>query len=74
MLSENIFPAASRIPNRYKLCQALAKATRRLHLPSTRTQDTTNQILIDIGRGTYGTIVAAQAMLPPPPELEVATV
>ena len=31
--------------NRYELCQLAAKATRKLHKPNTRLQDTTNEVL-----------------------------
>ena len=31
--------------NRYKLCQLASKATRKLHKPNTRLQDTTNEVL-----------------------------
>ena len=31
--------------NRYQLCQLAAKATRKLHKPNTRLQDTTNEVL-----------------------------
>jgi hypothetical protein len=33
------------VKNRYQLCQLAAKATRKLHKPNTRLQDTTNDVL-----------------------------
>jgi hypothetical protein len=33
------------VNNRYKLCQLASKATRKLHKPNTRLQDTTNEVL-----------------------------
>lgn len=53
MRSEKVFEAASRIPNRYSLCQTTARATRRMHVPSTRPQDTMNEVLSAIGNGVY---------------------
>jgi hypothetical protein len=33
------------VNNRYELCQLASKATRKLHKPNTRLQDTTNEVL-----------------------------
>jgi hypothetical protein len=33
------------VSNRYQLCQLASKATRKLHKPNTRLQDTTNEVL-----------------------------
>jgi hypothetical protein len=33
------------VNNRYELCQLASKATRKLHRPNTRLQDTTNEVL-----------------------------
>lgn len=72
MRSEIVFEAASRIPNRYSLCLAAARATRRLHVPSTRTQDTMNQVLIDISSGKYGSVIETpEISSPAPPESDV---
>ena len=42
MRSDLIFGALTHVNNRYQLCQLAAKATRKLHKPNTRLQDTTN--------------------------------
>jgi hypothetical protein len=42
MRSELIFRAKETVTNKYKLCQAASKATRRLHISSTNTTDTIN--------------------------------
>ena len=34
------------VNNRYELCQLASKATRKLHKPNTRLQDTTNEVLV----------------------------
>ena len=43
MRSDLVFGALSHVSNRYQLCQLASKATRMLHKPSTRLQDTTNE-------------------------------
>jgi hypothetical protein len=46
MRSDLIFGALAHVRNRYQLCQLASKATRKLHKPTTRLQDTTNEVLI----------------------------
>ena len=45
MRSDLVFAALSHVSNRYQLCQLASKATRKLHKPNTRLQDTTNEVL-----------------------------
>ncbi|MGH9605769.1 MAG: DNA-directed RNA polymerase subunit omega [Terracidiphilus sp.] len=45
MRSDLVFGALSHVSNRYKLCQLASKATRKLHKPNSRLQDTTNEVL-----------------------------
>ena len=45
MRSDLIFGALAHVENRYTLCQLASKATRKLHKPNTRLQDTTNDVL-----------------------------
>jgi hypothetical protein len=46
MRSDLIFGALAHVKNRYQLCQLASKATRKLHKPNTRLQDTTNEVFI----------------------------
>jgi hypothetical protein len=46
MRSDLIFGALAHVANRYTLCQLASKATRKLHKPNTRLQDTTNEVLV----------------------------
>ena len=46
MRSDLIFGSLTHVTNRYQLCQLVSKATRKLHKPSTRLQDTTNEVLV----------------------------
>jgi hypothetical protein len=48
MRSEIIFRAKEIIANKYMLCQTVAKATRRLHISSTDTQETINSAFVMI--------------------------
>jgi hypothetical protein len=45
MRSDLVFRALSHVSNRYQLCLLASKATRMLHKPNTRLQDTTNEVL-----------------------------
>src|ERR1039457_5329117 len=45
MRSQLVFEAVHTLRNRYTLCQLASKATRKFHKPSTRIQDTTNDVL-----------------------------
>lgn len=46
MRSDLIFGALTHVSNRYELCQLASKATRKLHKPNTRLQDTANEVFI----------------------------
>ena len=54
MRSEMVFAAEHRLPNRYMLCRVLAKATRKVHNPATRIEDTTDAILQHIANSREG--------------------
>jgi hypothetical protein len=55
MRSDLVFGALSHVTNRYKLCQLASKATRKLHKPNTRLQDTTNEVLVRFHTTNPGT-------------------
>ena len=66
MRSDLVFGALSHVSNRYQLCQLASKATRKLHKPNTRLQDTTNEVLGRFQTTTPGSPapVSASAALP----------
>ena len=66
MRSDLVFGALSHVSNRYQLCQLASKATRKLHKPNTRLQDTTNEVLVRFHGTNPGTLgpVAAPAIRP----------
>jgi hypothetical protein len=49
MRSDLIYDALKPVSNRYLLCQLVSKATRKFHKPTTRVQDTMNDILLRVG-------------------------
>lgn len=61
MRSDLVFGALSHVSNRYQLCQLASKATRKLHKPSTRLQDTTNEVLLRFRTTNPGNLAAAAA-------------
>jgi hypothetical protein len=64
MRSDLVFGALAHVTNRYQLCQLASKATRKLHKPNTRLQDTTNEVLSRFqttNPGTLGAIAAPEA-------------
>jgi hypothetical protein len=68
MRSDLVFGALSHVSNRYQLCQLASKATRKLHKPSTRLQDTTNEVLVRFHSTNPGTIAAAAVPVAQPVE------
>jgi hypothetical protein len=64
MRSDLVFGALSQVSNRYQLCQLASKATRKLHKPNTRLQDTANEVLArfhSTNPGSSSPISAAEA-------------
>ena len=55
-----VFGALSNVSNRYQLCQLASKATRKLHKPNTRLQDTTNEVLVRFHSTIPGTLPQAE--------------
>jgi hypothetical protein len=46
MRSDLVFGALAHVRNRYSLCQLASRATRKLHKPNTRIQETMNDVLV----------------------------
>jgi hypothetical protein len=61
MRSDLVFGALSQVENRYQLCQLASKATRKLHKPNTRLQDTTNEVLVRFHTTNPGSAAPVQA-------------
>jgi hypothetical protein len=52
MRSELVFGALTQVSGRYLLTKLAAKATRKLHRPNTRIQETTNDVFVRFSRRT----------------------
>ena len=68
MRSDLVFGALSHVSNRYQLCQLASKATRKLHKPNTRLQDTTNEVLDRFHTTNPGSIAPFESMTSQPEE------
>jgi hypothetical protein len=68
MRSDLVFGALSHVSNRYQLCQLASKATRKLHKPNTRLQDTTNEVLVRFHGTNPGSMPSARAAANQPVE------
>jgi hypothetical protein len=68
MRSDLVFGALSHVSNRYQLCQLVSKATRKLHKPNTRLQDTTNDVLYRFRTTNPGTLGQPEAPVAQPVE------
>ncbi|MGB6744296.1 MAG: DNA-directed RNA polymerase subunit omega [Terracidiphilus sp.] len=69
MRSDLVYLAGLKIENRFLLATTVMQAVKKLHLNSTRTEDTTNQVFADVANGRY-----AHGALPPvvpPPVIDV---
>jgi hypothetical protein len=69
MRSSLVFEAGQKIENRFLLSSTAMKATRKLHMPSTRTEDTVNRVLAEVAKG--GRVIAALPEVAPPPVIDV---
>jgi hypothetical protein len=65
MRSDLVFGALSHVSNRYQLCQLASKATRKLHKPNTRLQDTTNEVMVRFHHSNPGSPVPEVAAAQP---------
>ncbi|HEV2276823.1 MAG TPA: hypothetical protein VGS02_01530 [Acidobacteriaceae bacterium] len=53
MRSDLVHSAGRSIENRFLLATVVMRAVRRLHITSTRTEDTTNAVFSDISKGRF---------------------
>ena len=52
MRSQLVYEAGLRIENRFLLAATAMRAARKLHVSSTRTEDTVNRVLAEVANGT----------------------
>ncbi|QNI30785.1 hypothetical protein H7849_16880 [Alloacidobacterium dinghuense] len=53
MRSQLVYSAAVKVENRFLLATITIRAVRRLHIISTRTEDTANRVLTDLAAGNF---------------------
>lgn len=68
MRSDLVYSAGIQIENKFLLATVVMRAVRRLHVASTRTEDTANQVLSDVATGRYVPTVLPEPT--PPPAIE----
>jgi hypothetical protein len=69
MRSELVYSANLQIENRFLLASTVMKAVRKLHVTSTRTEDTANAVLTEVAKGRF-----CDSTLPeiePPPVIDL---
>lgn len=69
MRSELVYEAGLKIENRFLLATTAMQATRKLHVTSTRTEDTVNRVLAEVASGTR--IHGKLPKVTPPPAIGV---
>lgn len=69
MRSKLVYEAGLKIENRFLLATTAMQATRKLHVHSTRTEDTVNQVLAEVAKGTR--IHGKLPEITPPPPIDV---
>jgi hypothetical protein len=72
MRSELVYSAADKVQNRFLLAILTIQAVRRLHVPSTRTEDTANRVLNDLAAGNF--IEVATPELKPLPPIDILSI
>ncbi|HLH33644.1 MAG TPA: hypothetical protein VKX41_03155 [Alloacidobacterium sp.] len=72
MRSELVYSAAEKVENRFLLATLTIRAVRRLHIVSTRTEDTANNVLGELARGNFLEIKTPD--LKPIPPIEILSI
>jgi hypothetical protein len=75
MRSELVYSAGVRIPNRFLLSIVAIKAVRKLHITTTRVEDTANRVFVDITGGNYIDVILPEVKPLPaiePPLVSIA--
>ena len=65
MRSELVYMAGVQISNRFLLSTVAINAVRKLHINSTRVEDTTNQVFSEVANGNYIQVTMPQVKTAP---------
>jgi len=68
MRSQLVYEAGIKIENRFLLAATAMRAAKKLHVSSTRTEDTVNKVLAEVARGT--TVHGELPDITPPPAID----
>jgi len=68
MRSELVYEAGLKIENRFLLAATAMRAARKLHVSSTRTEDTVNRVFAEVANGTR--VIGSLPEITPPPAIE----
>ena len=68
MRSELVYWAGIKIANRFLLATVAIKAVRKLHIDTTRTEDTANSVFQEVAAGHYTDVKMPE--IAPPPAIE----
>lgn len=66
MRSALVYSAGLKIENRFLLSATVMRAVRKLHISSTRTEDTLNKIFVEVAEGNYAHGDLPENAPPPP--------
>lgn len=69
MRSQLVYQAGLKIENRFLLATTAMRATRKLHISSTRTEDTVNRVFAEVANGTP--VHGELPEITPPPAIDV---
>ncbi len=68
MRSELVYSAGLKIENRFLLSAMVMRAVRKLHVNSSRTEDTLNKVFVEVAQGRCGPVELPP--IEPPPTTE----
>lgn len=66
MRSELVYSASEKVVNRFLLATLTMRAVKRLHIVSTRTEDTANRVLSDLALGNFIEVTTPEPKPLPP--------
>jgi hypothetical protein len=69
MRSQLVYQAGLKIENRFLLAATAMRAARKLHVSSTRTEDTVNRVFTEVASGTR--VFGSLPEITPPPAIDV---
>ncbi|MGD0911609.1 MAG: hypothetical protein ABR928_06925 [Terracidiphilus sp.] len=72
MRSKLVYSAGLKIENRFLLSAMVMRAVRKLHVSSTRTEDTLNRVFADVAEGRYIDVELPEVA--PPPAIDALVV